>query len=97
MSTTIVGLCHMELQLPGSSSLKDKRRVLQSLVTRLRNEYNVSVAEVGRQDAWQQATVAVACVSSSGVYARGLLEKVVQAVESDHRGVVLLDYETELL
>mgnify|MGYP000907783458 FL=1 len=97
MSTAVVGLCQMDLQFPSAASLKDKRRVLQSLVARLRNEYNVSVAEVGHQDAWQLSTVAVACASSSGAYARGLLEKVVQAVENDHREVVLLDYETELL
>ena len=96
MSSVVVGLCRLELQFPGSASLKDKRRVLQSLLARLRNEFNVSVAEVGHQDAWQRATVAVACVSSSGTYARGLLERVAETVEGARLDLLLLDREIEL-
>lgn len=97
MAAVVVGLCRLELQIPGSGSLKDKRRVLQSLMTRLRNEFNVSVAEVDRQEAWQRATVAVACVSSSGTYARGLLDKVTEAVEAAPLDLLLLDSDIELL
>jgi len=97
MASMIVGLCRLELQFPGSASLKDKRRVLQSLMSRLRNAYNVSVSEVDHLDAWQRATVGVACVSSSGAYARGLLDKVVEEVEGAPLDLVLLDHEIELL
>ncbi len=95
--SSVVGLCRLELQFPGSASLKDKRRVLQALLARLRNAYNVSVAEVDHQDAWQLATVAVACVSASATYSRGLLDKVVETVESAPLDLLLLDHEIELL
>jgi len=66
-------------------------------MSRLRNAYNVSVSEVDHLDAWQRATVGVACVSSSGAYARGLLDKVVEEVEAAPLDLVLLDHEIELL
>ena len=61
--STIVGLCTLELQVPASSSLKDKRRVVRSVRDRLRSKFNVSVAEVGELDSWQFATIALVCVS----------------------------------
>ncbi len=93
----IVGLCQMDLQIPTSQSLKDKRRVVRSIVQRLRNEFNVSVAEVDHLDSWQLSTIAVACVSTSASYAHGLLERVVRHVEKQRLDAILLDYETEFL
>ena len=54
-----VGLLTLEIYLPVSGSLKDKRRVLQSLQRRLRNQFNLAIAEVGQQELWQRATLAV--------------------------------------
>jgi uncharacterized protein YlxP (DUF503 family) len=93
----VVGLCTIELQVPGSTSLKDKRRVIRSVRDRVRNAFNVSVAEVDHHDSRQFATIAIACVSSSGSYAHGLLEKAVGTLESGRYGLVLLDYEIEML
>jgi uncharacterized protein YlxP (DUF503 family) len=50
----IVGLCTVELFIPESQSLKDKRQVLLSLKDRLREKFNLSVAEVDGQDLWQK-------------------------------------------
>ena len=58
----IIGLLTLDLHFPGARSLKDKRQALRSLMTRIRNEWNVSVAEVEHQDLWQRATVAVVTV-----------------------------------
>jgi uncharacterized protein len=93
----VVGVCTVELQVPDANSLKEKRGVLQSAIRRVRIKFNVSIAEVGHQDSWQLATVAVACVSTSASYAHGLLEKVVAELETGRQGLVLLNYETELL
>ena len=93
----VVGLCTVQLQVPWSSSLKDKRRVLRSVLAKLRNEFNVSVAEVDQQDSRQFATIAVACVSSDAGYAHGLLLRAVRFIETNRFDLVLLDYETELL
>jgi len=54
-----------EFVIPGCQSVKDKRRVVNSLKDSLRSKYNVSVAEVDHQDKWQRSTVAVALVSES--------------------------------
>jgi uncharacterized protein YlxP (DUF503 family) len=92
-----VGVCVIDLRLPGNGSLKGKRRVVKSIVTRVTREFNVSVAEVDDQDVWQRAVLGVACVSSSASYAHGQLERVVQWIETQRFDVELLDYQIELL
>ena len=93
----IVGLCTIDLQLPESGSLKSKRQTLQSIVARVRQQFNVSVAEVEHQDSWQLATLAMTCVSTDGAYIHGLFERAVRYVAEGPFAVVLLDYEIELL
>ena len=92
-----VGVCTIDLRLPGNGSLKGKRRVIKSIVTRLTREFNVSVAEVDDQDLWQRAVLGVACVSSSASYAHGQLERVVRWIEEQRFDVELLDYLIEML
>lgn len=93
----IVGACLLRLHLPVSASLKDKRQVLRSLQGRLRERFNVSVAETGGQDTWQAADLLVVYAASDAQRAQGLLAKVVEFVEESHLPVELLDAETELL
>ena len=93
----VIGACTIALQIPGCTSLKQKRQVLKSVIAHVRNEFNVSIAEVGHQDNWQLATLAVVCVSTEAGYVHGLLERIVRAIDSGHFDLVLLDYETELL
>jgi uncharacterized protein YlxP (DUF503 family) len=74
-----IGVLTLELRLEDSHSLKEKRHVIESLKTRLRNKFNVSVAEIDYQDLWQRAAVAVVTVSSDHTHA----EKVLQSVEEE--------------
>jgi uncharacterized protein YlxP (DUF503 family) len=92
-----IGVCTIELRLPGNGSLKGKRRIIKSITTRVGREFNVSIAEVEAQNAWQRAVLGVACVSSSGGYAHGQMERVVQWIERTYPDVDLLDYSIELL
>ena len=69
----------MELRLENSHSLKDKRHVVKSLKDRLRNRFNVAVAEIDYQDLWQRAAIAAATVSAD----RGHAERVLQSVEAE--------------
>ena len=92
-----IGVCTIDLRLPGNGSLKGKRSVIKSIVTRVGREFNVSIAEVEAQDLWQRAVLGVACVSSSASYAHGQLERVVQWIENNRLDVELLDYQIELL
>ena len=93
----VVGVCTITLRLPGNDSLKGKRSVLKSTLARLRQEFNVSAAEVDAQDEWQRAVLGIACVSGDQTYAHGLLERAVQWIESNRPDVQLLDYQIEWL
>ena len=92
-----IGVCTIELRLPGNSSLKRKRSVVKSITTRVSREFNVSIAEVDAQDVWQRAVLGVSCVSSSAEYAHRQLERVVEWIESRRPDVDLFDYWIEML
>jgi uncharacterized protein len=66
----------IELRIEAAHSLKDRRQVLRSLKDRLRARFNVSVAELDPDDAWQRATIGVAAISSSRDYLDGLMKNV---------------------
>jgi len=74
-----IGVLTLELRLENSHSLKEKRHVVESLKTRLRNKFNVSVAEIDYQDLWQRSALAAVTVSSDHVHA----EKVLRSVEDE--------------
>ncbi len=93
----VIGICTIDLDIPMSTSLKDKRQVLRSTTTRLRNQFNVAVAEVDRQDARQTAVIGVVTVSSDRDYAHGLLTKVAKWVDETRLDCVLVDYEIEFV
>ena len=92
----VVGVCTLELEIPSSHSLKDKRRVVKSLTARVRQAFNVSVAEVDSLDAWQRATLGIVCVSSDANYARGMLEKIIDSIERMRMDAVIADYRVEI-
>ena len=92
----VVGVCTLELEIPASHSLKDKRRVVKSLAARVRQSFNVSIAEVDSLDAWQRATLGIVCVSSDAQYAQGLLEKVIDNIERMRMDAVIADYSVEI-
>ena len=60
-----VALCVLQVHLPGVASLKEKRQVVRSLKDRLRQHYNVAVAEVDHQDLWQRATLGIVGIASA--------------------------------
>ncbi len=76
-----VGMLVLELEIFGAQSLKEKRFVLKSLLDRLPNQLNVSVAEVGHQNLWQRAEIAVVTVGSSRKVVEATLQSVDRAVE----------------
>jgi uncharacterized protein YlxP (DUF503 family) len=93
----VIGLCTIELHLPGANSLKDKRSVLKSVSRRIRNEFNVSIAEVEDQDLWRSAVLGVVTVSNDAAYVHRLLTKVVNWIERTRLDVDLVDYQIEML
>ncbi len=92
-----IGVCTLHAHLPGAGSLKAKRQVARSLTARLRNQFNVAVAEVDDNDLWQRLTIGVCCVSNDSSHADQMLSRVVSFVETFRSDLVLLDYETEII
>jgi len=91
----VVKLLTIVLLIPGCSSLKEKRFVVSSLKARLRQRFNVSVAEVAHHDKWQRCTMAVAMVAVDRRTADSGCERVLRFVEGDHR-VTVTDSTQEL-
>jgi uncharacterized protein YlxP (DUF503 family) len=79
-----IGVLTLELRLENSHSLKEKRHVVESLKARLRNKFNVAVAEIDHQDLWQRGTVAAVTVSSDHVHA----ERVLRSVEDEAAAIL---------
>ena len=92
----VVGLLTLELHFPGARSLKDKRQALRSLETRLRNRFNVAVAEVEHQDLWQRARLAVVSVNTDHVHLEGTLQQAMGEAEGA-RNIQVIDAQTEIL
>ena len=92
-----VGVCKIKLHLPDNLSLKGKRQVLKSITTRVKNKFNVSVAEVDDHNLWQLATLGICCVSNDKRYTNEVLSKVVDFIVDSRFEVEILDYEIETL
>lgn len=84
----------MLLELPPVGSLKEKRRILKSLLTKLRRDFNISIAEVDHNDQLRRALIGGAVVSNSSSYGHQVMSKVISRVETDPQ-VVLADYRME--
>ena len=83
--------------LPDSQSLKAKRQIARSVVARIRNQFNVTVAEADDNDLWQRLTLGVSCLSNDTKHANEILSNVVAFVEKSRDDLELLDYETEII
>ena len=91
-----IGVLTLELRVPDAQSLKDKRRIIQSVKVRLRNTFNVSVAEVGYLDHRQRCRLAVAMVSRETRPLHSQLDKLVDLVRRSVN-LTLIDYKREFL
>jgi uncharacterized protein YlxP (DUF503 family) len=91
-----VAAARVEIHVHGSQSLKQKRGVVSSIKQRVRNKFNVSIAEVGGQDTWQIAVLGMAAVSEEAQDARVRLEKAIDFIAELHLAEVI-DQEVEIL
>ncbi len=92
----VVLVGEVQLHLPESQSLKDKRQVVKSLKERVRNRFNVSIAEVDYLDLWQRCAIGIAVVSTTRAHADEILSKVADFIESDGRAQ-LLEFTREVV
>jgi len=91
----IVGSLRVRLLLRQSHSLKDKRQVVRSIKDRLKNAFNVSVAEVEAEDNRQLAVLGLAMVGNQAHHVKTTLEEILAALRS-HPVAELLDHEIEV-
>ena len=91
-----IGVLQMDLLVPGSRSLKEKRRVVKSLKTLLHNRYNCSVAETDFKDLWARAHLTVCVVGDDSRFVNTQLNEIVRFA-SAKGGAELVDYGIEML
>jgi len=92
----VIGVVTANISIPDAHSLKDKRSVVRSLKDRILHKMNVSVAEVGRQDAWQYAELAFVTVAANSTLVQSRISDLSRFLRGNPR-YVLLDLHTEML
>ncbi|WP_126426460.1 DUF503 domain-containing protein [Brevibacillus marinus] len=85
----MVGVARVELHLPACQSLKEKRSIVKSLIARLRNKFNVSVAEVAYLEQWQRTELVIAAVANEHAFLQRELAQVIQMVETVPRAELI--------
>lgn len=93
----IVGTCQIQLNLPGATNLKEKRKIVQSIKQKIRNTYKVSVAEIAKQDQWQLAIIGIGAVGSDPNTIDSLLKKIINFIGSLQGDFSLINHDIELL
>ncbi len=91
-----VGVARVSLRIPENDSLKGKRMVVRSITQRVRNRFNVAVAEVDTQDNHGMATLGITCVSGDQRHANEMLDKVIDFIEGERLDADVADVEMEL-
>ena len=92
-----VGVSQITLYLPGCHSLKEKRQVIKSVMARVRQQFEVAIAEVDDQDRWQIAKLGVSCVSNSSQHIDEILGRVRRYIEETRPDVIVTDAEAEII
>lgn len=93
----VIGIGYVTIHVLESHSLKDKRRVVRSLVERLRQRFNAGVAEVDHLESWQVAGIGFTVVSNSGSHADEMLAQIIRFIEANVAFGALADVSTELI
>lgn len=86
--------CRLELRLPMAVSLKDKRRLLNSLQDKLDNNFNIAIAEIEDNDFWKKSVLGLVSISNKNVQLEKLLNKIINFVDQ-FEGVILVDYSVD--
>jgi len=92
----IVGIAKLSLRLPENHSLKGKRKVMKSICDRLRQRFNLAVAEIDSQDLWQTGEVGIVTVGNDGKYVNSKLDKAINFID-DLQLAEIVDIQLELI
>ena len=92
-----VAVCRLTLRIPENQTLKCKRRTIHSLCTRVRNKFNVSIAEVDDNQRWQITTLGISYISTEARHANQVLSRVVDYIKDLRMDLELVDYSIETM
>ena len=92
----IVGSCILKLIIYESNSLKDKRHIIKSIIGKVQSRFNVSIAEIGKNDSWQISIIGFSCVTNDTNHANEIISKVLKFIDGDNR-VEIIDHNIEIL
>jgi uncharacterized protein YlxP (DUF503 family) len=92
----VVGVASIEIHIPESGSLKSKRHFLKRIKDRVKNRFNVSIAEVGHNDLWQRTTLGVSVVTNQQQFANQVLSQVIEFIGQE-QGIQILDVSMNFL
>jgi uncharacterized protein YlxP (DUF503 family) len=92
-----IGVLTLQVQLPGCKSLKEKRSRLKPLLTRLHREFNVSVAELDRQDVWDEASIGCVMISNQHQFSESSLQTVIHWLAKNWPDVTIIDDRIEII
>ncbi len=91
-----IGCLQVELLIPDSTSLKEKRMVVKSIKQRLQNKFNISVAEIDHQDLWQRATLGIAMVSNENKHVTQAMNRILDFIDDQDNSQVI-DHQIEII
>jgi uncharacterized protein YlxP (DUF503 family) len=97
MPKIIIGLCTIEFELPGVMSLKDKRSILKSLLTRLHRQFNISAAEVDFHDVLNASVIAFTAVTTDTRHANQMISTILNWIEKNYPDALIVNQEIEIL
>lgn len=92
----VVGILRVTMIIPGNSSLKGKRKVVKSLLGKLRAKFNLAAAEVEDNDLWQRAGLGLALVGNDRRYINSAVDKVLDFIERTTEAEII-DSQTEII
>jgi len=88
----VVGVLSLTLYIGGMKSLKDKRSVVKSLLSKISTKLNVAAAETGLQDEWNRCELGFSCVTNESSHAESILTSVIKYIENDGRVEIIDSY-----
>lgn len=92
----IIGTAKTRLYAPWVHSLKEKRMVVKSIITKVQNKFNASIAEVGEQDIHQTIVIGFACIAGTTSLADSMIDNIIKFIESNTEAEIV-DTQRELL
>jgi len=95
-SPMLLGICIINLYFSDSHSLKDKRNIIKSIKSRIRNLFNVSVSEIDNLELWKNGTLGIACIGNEKRYLNDVLNQVIKFIEQQNK-LQLLDFKITVL